>query len=116
MIQQQGNPWNSGNPNLALPFKGGIILQNWKALASPVSSRPAVTIWLFCLEGRNRRTSKDSTLKTLQCVVCTGDKDKEEQVHMSLLLFTKNTANMMFLMILFAVLVQKEEVQMGEEI
>lgn len=35
---------------------------------------------------------------------------------MSLLLFTKNTANMMLLMILFAVLVQKEEVQMGEEI
>ena len=35
---------------------------------------------------------------------------------MSLLLFTKNTANMMLLIILFAVLVQKEEVQMGEEI
>lgn len=35
---------------------------------------------------------------------------------MSLLLFTKNTATMMLLIILFAVLVQKEEVQMGEEI
>lgn len=35
---------------------------------------------------------------------------------MSLLLFTKNTADMMVLIILFAVLVQKEEVQMGEEI
>ena len=35
---------------------------------------------------------------------------------MSLFLLTKNTANMMLLIILFAVLVQKEEVQMGEEI
>lgn len=35
---------------------------------------------------------------------------------MSLWLFTKNTANMMLLIILFAVLVQKAEVQMGEEI
>lgn len=35
---------------------------------------------------------------------------------MSLLLFTKNIANVTLLIILFAVLVQKEEVQMGEEI
>lgn len=114
MIQQQVNPWNSESPNLVLPFKGGIILWTSRALASPVSSRPPVTVQLFCLEGRNRRTSKDSAQKTLQSVVCT--RDKEEQAHMSLWLFTKNTANMMLLIILFAVLVQKAEVQMGEEI
>lgn len=70
---------------------------------------------LFCLEDRNRGTSNGSAQKTLQVFVCIGDTDKEEQVHMSLLLFTKNTANMMLLIILFAVPIQKEEVQMDEE-
>lgn len=78
---------SSRNTDLALPFKEGIIDQNCKALAFPVSSRPAVTVQLFCLEDRNRRTSKDSALKALQSVVCAGDKDKEEQVHESLAVY-----------------------------
>lgn len=54
--------------------------------------------------------------------VCTenSDKDnndvKEEQIHMRLLLFTKNTAKMMLLIFLFAVLIQMEEVQMAKKI
>jgi len=54
--------------------------------------------------------------------VCTGNKDKDnnevkkELVHMRLLLFTKNTANMMLLIFLFAVLTQMEEVQMAVKI
>lgn len=50
----------------------------------------------------------------IMSAVCTGVKDKdnyeekEEQVHMSLLLFTENTANMMLLIFLFAALIQKD--------